>query len=858
MGTMRSYILILLGLLLSWSMGHTRAGTEAVYLGGMAEHPYVPSSGIYAPNEQRVYIPLSGVWTMEPEWGDEQKVTVPGCWASGQGTATLRTSFEIPDSLAGKHFRLVFWGVRQKLNIRVNGRLVEVWEGDWTQLVVDLPQRLLAIGDKNSLEVEVDDRLSSRASIPLKPKLYDDLPYVGLFGDVALVAGPTAVLENIDWKVDLNEDLSQADWELHLLFRNMGSMIDDSTSVKTLTITPSWVAPDESKDWTGNPVQVALGQVEAAETSITGKIQNPLLWAPSSPMRYKFTLTISDGVDTWTVLQPLGFRTMQWTPEGLVFNGKLTEIWGVDLLQESAERGLALTVDEVEADLNEIQEIGFNMVRMLGPAHPATAELCDRKGIWLITNTGLKNVPTPLYVDEQLQTRLTNTIIEQVRLLRLHPSVIAWGVADGIAADQQVLSDVSGLITKVSEYDNRPLLMGLLCSEVPDIPNGLIGMTHRPPYSLFEKIQPIPDGKDPWLIGGLGGFVSPETANENKTKGQDRLGDALMHQFNEVATLDVSGFCIDAYADRKGAWPLMIGGASDDPSVIERGLVALDRNVRIATKNRVKKAFQLNLKHLEVPAIDEKARPFPLIFPITTLAVTAILLLLRRQNNVFRQHLDRVFAHTYGFFVDIRDRRYFQISQTMTLAVVVSVSQAVLLSSWLYHVRDNYLFDYIATLLLPFWQAKYWLVKAAWNPVLATGSIALLHLLLILLLAIVIRILAIPFRQYISLKQTINLVVWGATNFLLLLPLGLVHYRLLEYEWYTVVSAILLGLFSFWYLLRISSMFRIAYRIRVISAWLLIIVVSLVLVGAFVSIYESAFALMENVDHFMSVILPWA
>ncbi len=859
MRTMRPYFLILLALLLVGAGTAPAQQEQPVYLSGSAANPYVPSYGVYAPNEEMVYIPLSGTWTLEPEWGAEQKVTVPGCWSSGRGGAVLRTSFEIADSLDGKHFRLVFWGVRQRLNVRVNGRLVEVWEGDLTTMIVDLPQRLLAFGDLNSLEVELDDRLSSRASIPLKPKLYDDLPYMGIFGDVALVGGPTTVLDNVDWQVELNENRTSAAWKLNLRFRSMGSMVGDSLSTKTLTITPSWVSPDGEDDWEGAPVELTLGQVEAADLALEGVIRQPKLWSPQMPQRYMFTLGLSDGARSWTVQQPLGIRSMRWTPDGLEFNGRLMEIWGVDLLQESARRGLALTTEEVEADLTEIQEIGFNMVRMLGPAHPATAELCDRKGLWLITHTGLRNVPTPLFVDEQLQTRLYNTLAEQIRLSRLHPSIIAWGVADWVAAEPAVLEMLGHLVEKTREYDSRPLLIGMISTTVPDLPDGVVGMTQRPPYELFQPVEPAPEETDaPWLIGGLGGFVSPISVDENKTKGQDRLGDALMYQFDDLADLQIAGFSIDAYADRKGAWPLLIGGASDDPAMIERGLCALDRSIRIAIKNRVKKAFQLDLKHLEVPAIDEKERPFPLIFPITTLAIAAILMLLRRQNNVFRQHLDRVFAHTYGFFVDIRDRRYFQISQTLTLSVVVSVSQAVLLASWLYHVRDNYLFDYVATLLLPFWQVKFWLVKAAWSPTIATAGFAVLHFILMVLLATALRMLAIPFRQHISIKQTFNLVVWGATNFLLLIPLGLVHYRLLEYEWYMVTSALLMGLFTLWYLARISSMFRIVFRIRAIGAWVMIIIISLVMLGAFVSIYESAFALLENVDHFITVILPWA
>jgi hypothetical protein len=114
-----------------------------------------------------------------------------------------------------------------------------------------------------------------------------------------------------------------------------------------------------------------------------------------------------------------------------------------------------------------------------------------------------------------------------------------------------------------------------------------------------------------------------------------------------------------------------------------------------------------------------------------------------------------------------------------------------------------------------------------------------------------------PFRGSLSMKQSFSLVAWASTNFLLLIPIGLVHYRFLDFDWFLPVVLILYALFSLWFLFRIVAMVRIGFRITSRSAWAVLILVLFIISGTVAVIYRSGFAIPEYIEYYTHVISPW-
>jgi len=825
------------------------------YKSGDPESFYVPTSGPYAPSESLLSKPLTGNWHMIVSKDDTRQVTVPGCWSGNVGSILLSTNFTVPEEWLDKHLKLVFWGARRQLSIKVNGRLIEAWDSDWPTIAIDLPKGLLNEGRPNDLEIEVHDKLSARESIPLKPKLYDELSYAGIFSDVMLIAGPTASVETLNWKVDFSSGYKTASWELSLDLRNQKIVSPDSIVTRKIKAHVEWLSPDGQSNGKSGNVTINLGAVDISQTLFKGVIRNSQLWSVDSPNLYDFKIVLEENGEKWNIPLVLGLTEIKWQSDNISLNGEKIKIRGIDLRQETESRGIAQSVEEIKKDLLEIKNHGFNLVRVIGgPPHPATADICDEIGLFLIPQTGLRGAPKSIFLTSEFSDRIKKVLWSMIRRDGLHPSIAAWGVGGWIQYDKLILDRIEGFSKDINRLDSRPLLVGFAINETGELPNGIVGLRQRPPYDLFEPVKRMMSTESSWLIGGIGGFATRTSLEEDSVRGQIRQADATLHHLKSVRMNPTVGFIIDSYADRKAALPLMIGGAESNADQIVRGLQDIKRERRISWQ---KVGDAMGELRINAPTLDLPKKDFPIVFPIATMIVGGFLLLMMRQNNVFRQNLKRVFAHTHGFFIDIRDRRYFQSGQSFIIALLISSSLAVIVASWLHHSRFDFGLDYLLTLVFPFYQVKLLLVKWAWMPIQGIAAFTAVNLLLLFFVTFMIWLIGLPFKGDLQLRQSFSLVSWAGSHFILLIPVGLVHYRFLEYGWFVNIVLIIYGLFWITYLVRIVSIIRIGYRVSHRSAWMIILIILIIGTGTTLAFYRSGFAITDYLNYYVEVIKPW-
>ena len=97
----------------------------------------------------------------------------------------------------------------------------------------------------------------------------------------------------------------------------------------------------------------------------TPPVLQPHLWAPETPYLYKLiTYVYHDDELVDCVETPFGFRWFEWTAEnGFFFNGKPLQIKGVNVHQDQAGWGDAVTDMALRRDVNMMKEAGFNLIR---------------------------------------------------------------------------------------------------------------------------------------------------------------------------------------------------------------------------------------------------------------------------------------------------------------------------------------------------------------------------------------------------------------------------------------------------------------------------------------------------------------
>lgn len=187
------------------------------------------------------------------------------------------------------------------------------------------------------------------------------------------------------------------------------------------------------------------------------KIPNPRLWAPQHPTLYiAITRLYVDNQTMDTYETHFGIRLVTYDAnKGLLVNGEHLRIQGVNQHHDLGALGAAFNHRAVERQLERLQELGCNAIRMShNPPAPELLDLTDRMGFVVIDEIfdmwyqNKTNNDFHLIFPDWHEPDLRSFI----RRDRNHPSVVAWSVGNEVgeqytnetgAAVAQMLVDIA-------------------------------------------------------------------------------------------------------------------------------------------------------------------------------------------------------------------------------------------------------------------------------------------------------------------------------------------------------------------------------------------------------------------------------
>jgi beta-galactosidase/beta-glucuronidase len=132
----------------------------------------------------------------------------------------------------------------------------------------------------------------------------------------------------------------------------------------------------------------------------------------------------------------VGLRELRWAGGGLQLNGRPLKLRGASLQEDAPGRGDALTGADMDAIVARLQAIGANATRSQHPLSPALLDRLDAAGILVWQGVGPVDAPGAWTSRTDAQRRRA---LRRVRLNvlqeRLHPSVVAWNLANEVAGN---------------------------------------------------------------------------------------------------------------------------------------------------------------------------------------------------------------------------------------------------------------------------------------------------------------------------------------------------------------------------------------------------------------------------------------
>ncbi len=816
-------------------------------------------AGMHIDSPTRKKIDLAGTWQYSISGDIWQDIGIPSSMAY-EGQVTLHRSFTVSEEFLKKFvFKFVALGINYECEIYINEIFIGKHVGGYTSFEFDVPDDALQIGQENVVKVVVSNKLSARNTLPVWKQIWGWKNYGGILRDVYLLATPRLWVDRIHLHTNLNDQMGQAAVRLECVLSNkqFAPLSRDSLSLKLKR--PSYFINAELHERfsdlliaQGMSASLTLESNKNTDVQLALTVNGPKLWSPENPELYilKTSIISVEGKQRTIVDQynlNMGFTSISIVGNAFVLNGNKIKLKGVVWQEDSPKFGASLSYEQMEKDVVLIKSLGANAVRFaFHPPHPYMLNLCSRYGLLVIEELPVWNVPAQVLDEEDFQSMAEIQIRDMIERDGAYPCVLAWGIGNQFdSADEQALGFVKKISGVIHQLDDRPVYYGssMLKNDVCTSGVDFVGITlpqcdlktFRQMLSEWKKNHP----SQPLVVLSYGKEVEQNNRNGySDPMSQEAQARFFIQYYTAIKESNAAGSFVSALTDWRGDRPLLNFGLGDH-YLHPVGLLSSAREKRLAYE--VVRVLYNEERITAIPAGNYRMN-FPWVHVLVGLLVI-VLIGYEYTNRRFAESLERALIRSYNFFVDLRDLHSVSIGHTLILSGAVSITLAGLLSSIMYHFRADRFADYIITYLCAIDYVKDQFIRATWHPFAGIVALTCLFFFLGVVLALLMKFIAIFVKVQVSWIHMYSVTVWGAAPIIFLSPLAMSIFKIMENASYVLPSLVLIFLFLFWTFLRVLKGISVMYDLSPGKTYAGGILICIILLGGLFFYYDSVFAL---------------
>jgi len=815
--------LSILFILIFWGIGTQQAITEEVNFISQSEDSLWQQTYCWQPgNPYRPMLPLDGEWEYKINEKDSyQKVILPAS-CEFWGEISFRRNFVPDSSFTDRFFRLICYGINYYCRIFINEKFIGSHAGGYSSFAYNIGDGVIKINQKNVIEIKVDTRLNSRSTIPHRFQLDGIRQTAGIFRSIYLLAIPEFSIEEVNVDYQLFPDLSRCELDLNF---NLKDRIDNITNQESNGQLPVCYIEIRTKD-SDRPIVQARQEIDARDyllsRTISTKldIKQPKLWSPESPHLYLLRIQLWQGrqlIDQ--VDQSLGIKRIDFQERNIYLNGRRLVLKGVNWVENYRMDGGALfDRKQLVKDLEMIKQLQANAIRVVQhQAHPMLTTACDSLGLLLLQEIPLNWMPTPRFALDIFVGLCQDYLNETINRDRGHVSAFGWGIGGHLLfSDPATKNFIERIIRSANNDSDQPVYVWnspplSASNNDSDVIAGI---------SIFnlEKNQ-IQHNLSEWIEQSQGAidlvlsYGSPQwaasTGNDNRSLFEEYQVLQIVNAWQTINSFpEIDGYFISTLSDYQGNHTSTVYKNCNGNNLRPFGLTDISRTKRAAFET-VKALYQEGKTRFN-PGIDIKHEP-PAVFAVIGLATILIFLFVINSRRYFRENFKRIFIHPHGFYVDLRDGRKIPASQTVLMAFFISVGCGLVLASLLMFFKNHPIIDQLMTIILPWQNLKMKICYISWNPGWAILFFTVFCFLVFILIALYFKFFSIVTRKKCSIGRCLIIPFWLGGNLIIFIPLGMVLYRLLQYQHIVIAILILLLLIMIWFIFRVAKGMRVMY-----------------------------------------------
>lgn len=351
-----------------------------------------------------------------------------------------RRLFRLTEADRGKRIQIQFDGVVTHATVWVNGHLVYRNFCGYTSFCVDIT------------EFAEYGELLNEVSVYVDTKDFEAWWYegAGIYRHVWMIKTAPISVDNWGSFVDARRQ-DDGTWRVNV-----------ENDVKSILYAPQDVCvrchieDADGKTVASGEQMISAQPRTATKSQMALTVTDPKLWSVDEPNLYTMATEIvqnGEVIDTYPVT--FGFRTIEYTINGMFLNGQPIKLKGVCAHEDHANLGVAVPDDVREYRMRILKDMGCNAYRCShNPPTPEVLDLCDRLGIMVMDeNRWFDSSEEGLRQLEHMMVRDRN-----------HPCIVMWSMAneEPIQGTQRGQGIMRSMMFTARKYDDyRPIMMAM-------------------------------------------------------------------------------------------------------------------------------------------------------------------------------------------------------------------------------------------------------------------------------------------------------------------------------------------------------------------------------------------------------------
>ncbi len=554
-------------------------------------------------------------------------------------------------------------------------------------------------------------------------------------------------------------------------------------------------------------------------------INNKYLWAPENPvfLSFEFQVRRYDNI-LESKLFKTGVRKPQENNERLFLNAEQIKIKGINYHADHI-----IDTSKVIADFKMIKKMGFNAVRFPNLIPDETYfSIADTLGLLLFCDFPIKRYPSDLFDDALLQLARRSASMTISSFIK-HPSFFAFGLGQEVDLNNP-------LVQKFFIIFNRAIKKEQFLTYISTIPLPFKTTEIASDFYIIDHYNISPEYFDqigqlgiPYLLDGRSGIAI------ERSKGTVPPANFLHSILDLREKLNLQGGFLESYRD----WQVKFESLNSKPSgtgfKITSGIV--DSSDIPLPWVATMESNIWDYQNIAIYKEDLKNRGNN-FFSIIMFFGFLIFFFFYRRYPRFREHYVRALRHTYGFFVDMRERRIIPIFISTSTGLHNSLIAAVFFGSFIYYWRNSVLTHEILSLFFTDPQlhsSVLNIIQSVWLIIITLWFLFFMHPVLI---GTILKILSLISPVRIRYRQAIVIGFWSAAPFIFFLPVSLAAIHLMYNPTFTFYMIAIFIIFILWTHIRLINGIRILFVARIHTVISFLLLSYIVPVAIFLGFYN--------------------